>query len=140
MPHSHTHRPPLTVVPEPRTSADSGPAEPEGANGAIGREPAADSACGASGIAAPDGAAETRHSGSEPRDDVDLNEVRTATGMLLNSLHVVDGSGRKAARMAGALVRMMVREPLTIDAVPNDDGCQDLVVCKGITFRALCED
>jgi GTP cyclohydrolase IA len=140
VPHSHTHRPPLTVVPEPLTSADSRPSEREGANGAAGREPAADSADGTSGIAAPDDAAETRHSVVEPRDDVDLEELRTATGMLLNALHVVDGSGRKAARMAGALVRMVVREPLTIDAVPNDGGCQDLVVCKGITFRALCDD
>src|SRR3954471_10854178 len=103
MPHSHTHRPPLTVVPEPRTSADSGPAEPECANGAAGSEPAADSACGTSGIAAPDDAAETGLSGGEPRDHVDLNEVRGAIGMLLNALHVVDGSGRKATRMARAL-------------------------------------
>ena len=35
---------------------------------------------------------------------------------------------------------MVIREPLSVDALPNEAGCQDLIVCKGITFRALCDE
>lgn len=71
---------------------------------------------------------------------IDPGQVTTATTTLLTALGIEDLLGTRAAQMAHALTQMLTRQSLDIAVSPNRAEYEELIVSKGIGFRALCEE
>lgn len=78
--------------------------------------------------------------GTSASADIDPGSVATAATSLLTALHIDDLLGTRAARMAQVLTQMVTRQSLVVQASPNRAEYEELIVSKGIGFRALCEE
>ncbi len=125
---THRGRPRLTLVDRPSSPGDTEPG-PIDTNPVGTRDPAGhDCADTSTGWSTETGAA------------IDPRQVTTATTTLLTALNIEDLLGTKAAQMAHALTRMLTRESLVIQVSQNRADYEELIVSKGIGFRALCEE
>lgn len=136
MRHTHSDRPPLTLVPTPRSSAATPP------DGQSPPETSSPPAGGPGGNRAPGRgvAEETVQTATVTDQEVDAADVVRAVQQLLTTLGIEDPAGNRCRQMAHALARMVSRAPLDLQAVANEADCNELIISKGIRFRALCQD
>jgi GTP cyclohydrolase I len=128
---SHRGRPRLTLVGRPASPGDTEPGRPHDADLA---------GTGAPSSAGPNCADTSTGWSTETGAAIDPGQVKTAATTLLTALNIQDLLGTKAAQMAHALTRMVTRESLVIRMSPNRADYEELIVSKGIGFRALCEE
>lgn len=129
MTDAHPGRPRLTLVGRPVSAAGTDP-DPRDANPATPDDPG------------------TAHGGVNPdtpgrrgtSTGIDPGQVAIATTTLLAALRIDDLLGTRAAQMAHALTQMVTRQQLVIRVSPNQADYEELIVSKGIGFRALCEE
>jgi GTP cyclohydrolase I len=77
--------------------------------------------------------------GSPP---IDLVDAAPAVADLMTALGVPPVTPRLAdtpTRVARSLAAMLTPEPFEVTTFPNDEGYDELVLVKGISFSALCE-
>lgn len=127
MTDTHPGRPRLTLVGRPTPPAGTDPAgrttEPTGTRNPAPGDHSTDTAVA-----------------SSTSTGIDPGQVTTAARTLLTALNIDDLLGTRAAQMAHALTQMVTRQQLVIQVSPNRADYEELIVSKGIGFRALCEE
>ena len=127
MTDTHSGRPRLALVGHAApTSGSDGDARPAGPVSTHDPAPARDGADADGAISIGTG--------------IDPGQVTTAATTLLTALKIDDLLGTRAARMAQALTQMVTRQQLVVQVSPNRAEFEELIVSKGIGFRALCEE
>lgn len=74
--------------------------------------------------------------------EVDLGAAECAAGDFLRALGVnldADGLGATPARMARAYAELFASPPFDLTTFPNDEGYDELVLVRDISFRTVCE-
>ena len=123
----HRERPRLTVVGRASSPAGTDP------------DPHATKPVGTHNPAPSPGDTDTSWANSA-RSGIDPGQVTCATTTLLTALRIDDLTGTKATQMAHALTQMVTRQHLVIQVTANRADYEELIVSKGIGFRALCEE
>ncbi|MGH9087454.1 MAG: GTP cyclohydrolase I FolE [Acidimicrobiales bacterium] len=75
-------------------------------------------------------------------DTVDLDRAAHAVAELLDALGVDrsrEGLADTPERVARAYAELLTPEPFAVTTFPNDEGYDELVVARGISFSSLCE-
>lgn len=83
--------------------------------------------------------------GIEPKSaqPVDLDAAERAAADFLTTLGIDLSRGERRAtpgRMARAYAALLSAQPFELTTFPNDEGYDELVLARGISFRSLCED
>ena len=77
-----------------------------------------------------------------PPGEMDLLRAERAVAELLDALNVdrtSEGLRETPARVARAYAELLTPEPFEATTFPNDEGYDELVVAREITFSSLCE-
>lgn len=129
MTDTHRGRPQLTLVGRPN-SPTGAHSDPRAAKPATTNDPVAGHDSADTNTAGPTGTS----------TGIDPGQVTSAATTLLIALRIDDLLGTRAAKMARALTQMVTRQQLVIQVCPNRADYEELIVSKGIGFRALCEE
>jgi GTP cyclohydrolase IA len=79
----------------------------------------------------------------EPTLPVDLDAAERAAAQFLSTLGVdLEREERRATpgRMARAYAELLAAQPFQLTTFPNEEGYDELVLARAISFRSLCED